>query len=574
MIKAIHQFMPDTALALIETALKDWEKEKKVERLWKGDASLWTNSDEGQWLGWLDIAVQEQNEVPRLEKLFQEIKAEGILHVVVLGMGGSSLCPAMMAETFEKIIDAPELHVLDSTDPLQIKHLEDNIDLKKTLFIVSSKSGGTLEPTVFKEYFYARLQTVLGRKEVGDRFIAVTDPGTKLETLAKEEKFREVFHGIPSIGGRYSALSNFGMVPSALMGISVHDFLIYAEKMRKASLPEILPKDNPGVLLGIIMGVCQKLNKDKLTFVVSPDIKALGAWLEQLLAESTGKEGKGLIPIDLEPLTSPDYYGQDRLFIYIRLEEAIDAKQDSAIKKLIEAGQFVVQINVEDKKQLGAELFRFEMATAVCGSIMKINPFNQPDVEGSKVLAAQLLSTFEKTRKIHRPNLLCKEEGIELLTDEKNAEEIKKYLHGDLTLENVLRAHLSRIKPGDYVNLSAFIEMSDRHFDLLQHCRVLIRDEKKVATCVGFGPRFLHSTGQAYKGGPNTGVFLQITAEKASDIEIPGRDYSFGVVIDAQAEADFEVLAKRDRRVLRVHLGKDVSASLQQLGDLIKKALK
>lgn len=558
----------------ITAELSLWLNENKLKRLWAGDASLWTHADEAKWLGWLDVSEQERDEIPHINKLRQEINEQGFKHIIVLGMGGSSLCPDMVAKTFGKIADNPRLHILDSTCPMQIKHLEASVDLKKTIFIISSKSGSTLEPNIFKDYFYARLQTVLESKDVGDRFLVITDPGTKLEGIAKEEHFKDVFYGVPSIGGRYSALSNFGMVPSGLMGLDIKDFLHYANEMRKVCSPAVAPQNNPGVLLGVILGVCAKQGKDKVTFIVSPRIHALGAWLEQLLAESTGKLGKGLIPIDQEPLGQVECYGHDRVFIYIRLDEAPDHAQEIGITSLEQANHVVVRLNVPTPKQLGGELFRWEMATAVAGSVMGINPFDQPDVEGSKKRAAKILTEYDKSNKIQKPNLIFSQDGLELYADERNANEIANNLVGTPSLESYLRAHLQRIKSGDYVNLSAFIEMSDSHTEWLQRMRVLIRENKKVATCLGFGPRFLHSTGQDYKGGPNTGVFLQITAKHPTDIQIPDRHYTFGVVIDAQAQADFEVLAERGRRVLRVHLGKDVTEGLQQLLDSIAGAFK
>lgn len=558
----------------IEDELQLWEKEKKVQRLWAGDASLWTNNDEAQWLGWLQLTTDELCDVTSIDKLASEIQTDGYDHIVVLGMGGSSLCPDLIAKTFDKGSNNPRLHILDSTDPLQIKKLEKNIDIKKTIFIVSSKSGSTLEPNIFKDFFYSRVQKILGKSEVGNQFVAITDPGTKLELLAKKEKFRAIFHGIPSIGGRYSALSNFGMLPSGLMGLNIKTFLSNAEKMRQACLSTVLPKDNPGILLGIILGVCAKFGKNKVTMIVSPEIHTLGAWLEQLLAESTGKQGKGIIPIDQEPLGEPNSYGNDRVFIYIYSDEDRDPKQEEAVALLDKAGHVIVRLNMPNKLHLGAEFFRWEIATAVAGSIIGINPFNQPDVEGSKKRAAQILLEYEKTLKIRKPDLIFSSEGIQLFTDIYNVQEIKNHLIGDASIDSFLRAHLDRIQQDDYVNLSAFIEMSETHTEWLQKMRALIRNTKKVATCLGFGPRFLHSTGQAYKGGPNSGVFLQITAEHSEDIPIPGKSFTFGVVIEAQAEADFEVLAERQRRILRIHLGKNVNADLQKLHDSMQRVLK
>jgi len=567
------QFSAGHVSAAITEELNAWEKDNRVQRLWKSDASLWTNEDEAKWMGWLNLPELESRELHQIKALAEDIKMAGFKYIVVLGMGGSSLCPAMMAKTFGKIEHHPHLYVLDSTDPLQIRHLEDKIELKKTLFIVSSKSGGTLEPNIFKQYFYTRLQKEWGRSEVGDHFLAITDPGTKLEAMAKSDHFRAIFYGVPSVGGRYSALSNFGIVPSGLMGVDVKDFLRDAERMVKACSPIVLPKDNPGVLLGIILGVCAKQGKDKVTLVTSPGIQDLGAWLEQLLAESTGKHGKGLIPIDQESLGKPDVYGQDRVFVYIRLDDAPNTEQDASVTALETAGYVVVRLHVSNKQHLGAELFRWEIATAVAGSVIGINAFNQPDVEASKVRALQLTAEYEETGKIPESHLIFSDKNIQLFTDEINAKEMTKQLVGAPSLEGYLRAHLNRVKPGDYVDLAAFIEMSEEHTHLLQESRMLIRDAKKVATCLGFGPRFLHSTGQDYIGGPNTGVFLQITGDHAEDIEVPDHRYTFGLVITAQAQADFEELVKRRRRALRIHLKNDLRAGLQQLQESIKQAL-
>lgn len=572
-MKASKNYTLDEISDAISLELDHWQKENKVHRLWEGDASLWTDSDEAKWLGWLTIIEKGLKEIPSIQVIKNKIKTEGYLYIVLLGMGGSSLCPAMLATTFGDIEGNPQLLVLDSTDPMQIHHLEKKVDLKKTLFIVSSKSGSTLEPNIFKQYFYAQLQTALGKQAVGDRFIAITDPGTKLESMARAEQFMAVFSGDPSIGGRYSALSNFGLVPAELMGIDLEKFLQSAEKMRQACLASVPVKNNPGVNLGVTLGVCAKFGLDKITLVVSPDIQAFGAWLEQLLAESTGKMGKGLIPIDLEPLGKPEDYGSDRLFVYIRSEENPDIYQEAKIKILEERGHKVLRLSLATKDELAGEFFRWEMATAVAGSIIGINPFNQPDVEGSKILAAKLIKQYLETGKMQEPTKLFAADGLELFSDENNRKEMTEKLIREPSLETLIKAHLDRIRPGDYVNLSAFIEMSEPHIALLQKCRVLIRDEKKVATCLGFGPRFLHSTGQAYKGGPNTGVFLQITAEHKQDIKIPETNYSFGLVIAAQAEADFEVLAERGRRVLRIHFTGDVSVGLQKLCQLINKAL-
>ncbi len=554
----------------INTEIANWEEENKIQRLWQGDASLWTNSDESNWLGWLDVPA-EQQEIPRIDSLTKEIAQAKISDIVLLGMGGSSLCPAMMAETFGTLAGFPNLHILDSTDPVQILHLEEKINLTSTIFIVSSKSGSTLEPNIFKAYFYKRLQEVLNRSQVSDRFIAITDPHTSLEKIAKQEHFKALFYGVPSIGGRYSALTNFGMVPSGLIGINIVEFLEHALKMRQLCLPDQRITENPGALLGIILGTCAKYGKDKMTFIISPGIRSLGDWLEQLLAESTGKNGRGMIPVSNEPLGPPSVYRQDRTFVYIRLNDAPDPNQETTVDQLEKLGFVVVRLNLPNKMHLGAEMFRWEIATAVAGSILGINPFNQPDVEESKKLTLELANQYEKTGRLSAMEPFYSKEGIALFADQKNQQEITQFLNKDATLENYLEAHINRIKPDDYFDISAFIEMSLEHTELLQQSRVAVRNQKKVATCLGFGPRFLHSTGQAYKGGPNSGVFLQITAHEVPDLKVPDHHYTFGLIIKAQAEADFTVLSKRSRRVLRIHFEKDLVDGLKQLAACLKK---
>ncbi|MBI4473668.1 MAG: bifunctional transaldolase/phosoglucose isomerase [Acidobacteria bacterium] len=559
--------------AAVEATFEDWRVAGKVRRLWARDASLWTRSDEGKWLGWLGITEDQLAHGLHLPEIAKEVQAEGFTHALLLGMGGSSLCPEVLTKTFGKIKGFPELHVLDSTDPAQIRAVEKKVDLRKTLFIVSSKSGSTLEPNIFKQYFFERVKQTVSDRHPGDRFVAITDPASKLQEVAEGEFFRHIFFGLASIGGRYSALSDFGVVPAAVMGIDAQRFLDLADEMAIACSSCSPVEKNPGAILGIVLGVLANQGRDKVTFITSPNIFDLGAWLEQLLAESTGKEGKGLIPVDREPLGPPEVYGNDRVFVYIRLESAPDPEQDRMVDALGAAGHPVVRILVSDAYRLGQEFFRWEIATAVAGSVIGINAFNQPDVEASKIATRKLTSEYEKTGSLPAEKPFFVEDGIQLFADEANASALISAAGANKSLAAYFRAHLSRLQAGDYLGLLAYIDMNNDHENRLQAIRQAVRDTKRVATCLGFGPRFLHSTGQAYKGGPNSGVFLQITADDAEDLPVPGQKYTFGVVKAAQARGDFQVLAERNRRALRIHLSADVAAGLARVGAAVRQAL-
>ncbi|MFZ0798007.1 MAG: bifunctional transaldolase/phosoglucose isomerase [Terriglobales bacterium] len=568
--------LPADLNAAVKKNLNDWRASGKVRRLWQGDASLWTNEDEGNWLGWLGITDEQLANATKLNDLAKEIKSAGFSDILLLGMGGSSLCPEVLALTYPQTSGFPRLHILDSTDPAQIRSVEKKVNLAKTLFIVSSKSGSTLEPNIYKQYFFERVQQTIGADKAGSHFIAITDPGSKMQQVAERDHFRHIFYGVPSIGGRYSALSNFGMVPAAAMGLDAGKFLQRTKEMVEACKASVPVEQNPGVMLGLIMGTAAKLGRDKITLVTSPGISDLGAWLEQLIAESTGKVSKGIIPVDREALGAPEQYGNDRIFAYLRLEGASDATQDAKVGALEKAGQPVVRIAVSDIYSLGQEFFRWEIATVVAGSILGINAFNQPDVEASKIVTRQLTSEYEAKGSLPPERPIVEEAGFKLFTDEGNAIELAKAVAGassDGALKNYLRAHLARLGAGDYFAVLGYIEMNAEHEALLQDLRMNVRDRKRVATCLGFGPRFLHSTGQAYKGGPNSGVFLQITCDDAQDLPVPGQKYTFGVVKAAQARGDFQVLADRKRRALRVHLGSDVRAGLIKLTELVKQVL-
>jgi len=564
--------LPETLAAAVKAAIGDWQSGSKMQRLWQRDAALWTGDDEASWLGWLDITEEQIAHPVELRNLAKEVWSAGFKDILLLGMGGSSLCPEVLRMTFGKIAGYPDLHVLDSTDPAQVKTFENKIDIAKALFIVSSKSGSTLEPNIFKQYFFERTKQAVGADKAGSHFIAITDPSSKMQQVAEADRFRHIFFGRPSIGGRYSALSHFGMVPAAVVGIDTKKFLDRTQEMVQACGPSAPVEENPGAVLGIILGTAARSGRDKVTIITSPDISDLGAWLEQLLAESTGKVGKGIIPVDREELAAPQVYGNDRVFVYIHTNHATDVRQDAKVRALEEAGHAVLRISMADTYDLGAEFFCWEIATAVAGSIIGINAFNQPDVEASKIATRNLTSEYEKTGSLPAEKPIVEDDGIKLFTDAKNAADLARAAGGDKSLAGYLKAHLGRIGTGDYFAVLGFIQMNAEHEATLQAIRHAVRNKKHVATCLGFGPRFLHSTGQAYKGGPNSGVFLQVTCDDALELPVPQQKYTFGVVKAAQARGDFQVLTERGRRALRVHLH-DVDAGLATLAAAVQKAL-
>lgn len=545
---------------------------KVAQRLWDRDARLWTAKDEDLWLGWLDVIGQQKAEVPRLRDAAEEIRGAGFSDILLLGMGGSSLCPEVLRMTFGRLPGYPELHVLDSTVPAQVKSFKDRLDLSKTICVVASKSGGTSEPNAFRNYFYSRIQEVVGPEEVGRRFIAITDPGSMVEIDAQERGFRYIFHGVPSIGGRYSALSNFGMVPAALMGIDQVRLLERAELMAQSCAAYAPPDKNPGMALGITLAELAKSGHDKVTLITSPGISDLGAWLEQLLAESTGKSGKGLIPVDQEPLGTIEVYGLDRVFVYLRLTSEPDPEQDRIVGGFEMGGHPVIRITVPDRYDIGAEFFRWEFATAVAGAVLNVNPFNQPNVQESKDYTKSLTDEYERVGAVPTESPVMEADGLKVFTDKQNAVDLAKGIAG-ASLESCLRRHLDRLSLNDYVAMNAYLEMNNDNHDLLQAIRRCIRDNKKVATTVGYGPRFLHSTGQLHKGGPDSGLYIQITSDDMEDLPIPGRGFTFGVLKEAQSTGDFLALSTRKRRIIRVHLPSDVPAGLRRLLQAIETVL-
>jgi transaldolase/glucose-6-phosphate isomerase len=553
----------------VAKTLDTWRADGTIRRLWLRDASVWTGQDEGKWLAWLDVIDERLAHADELEAFAKDASSGEFDHVLLLGMGGSSLGPEVLAETFGKRGSHPELLVLDSTDPQQIATFQAKIDPARTLFIVSSKSGGTLEPNILKAYFFKLATDALGEGKAGAHFVTVTDPGSHMEEVAKADGFRKIFYGDKQIGGRYSVLSNFGLVPAAACGIDVREFLKVGQLMARSCADSVPPLQNPGVVLGTVLGVAAtQFKRDKVTIVASPGIADMGAWLEQLLAESTGKDGRGLVPIDNEALGAPAVYGHDRVFAYLRLDDAPDASQDSAVKALAEAGHPVVTIDLPGKLHIAQEFFRWEIATAVAGSIIGINAFNQPDVEASKIETKKLTDAYNQTGTLPEESPFAIDDTLSFFADGANAAALGR---GDAA--SILRAHFARVGAGDYVGILAYIERdrSTRHW--IENLRLAVRDKRHVATAAEFGPRFLHSTGQAYKGGPDSGVFLQVTADDAKDLPVPGAKYTFGTVKAAQARGDFDVLSERGRRALRVHIKGDLKSGLERLSTLAGHAL-
>jgi glucose-6-phosphate isomerase len=555
----------------VDLAMADWSTNNKVGRLWQKDPGLWTRDGEENWLGWLDIVERQQKELANLAELGADVETGGFKTILLVGMGGSSLCPEVLSETFGQQTGFPALRIVDSTNPAQVKAVRDKLNLKETLVVVASKSGSTLEPNILKQYFWEEMKYAVGADEAGSHFVAITDPGSKMEQVANSDGFRYIFYGDPQIGGRYSALSNFGVVAATVAGLRIGRLLDEAAKAVAAA--KRAPEENPAVELGLILGTAANAGRDKITIFTSPEIHDLGAWLEQLIAESTGKQGKGITPVDREAIGDPKVYGNDRIFVYVRLEGTTDLRQDARVAALADAGHPVITIEISDLYHIFGQFFTWEVATAVAGSVMGINPFNQPDVEAAKIETRALTTAYEQTGRLPERTAFLEDAGIKLYAKDEYAADLKMAVPSE-TLAGYLCAHLNRIHPGDYFAVLAFLPMFPEYEAMIQGFRHKVRDAKRVATCLGFGPRFLHSTGQDYKGGPNTGVFLQITADNVVDVEIPGQKYSFGVVIEAQAAGDLAVLEARGRRALRVHLGSDVAAGLRTLAAAIDQALK
>jgi transaldolase/glucose-6-phosphate isomerase len=555
--------LPPPLAREVKGTIAEWVAGDKMARLWRGDSTLWTGKDEDRWVGWLRLVDQQRARREEFGRVSEDVRLAGFGHAVVLGMGGSSLCPDVFARTFGRVPGHPLLRVLDSTVPAQIRSLEREIDLRRTLFLVASKSGNTIEPAALLAHFLDRTRGVLGA-EAASHFVAITDPGTELEKQAQREGFRKIFHGVPNVGGRFSALSHFGMVPAAAMGVSVPRLLDRALVMADACAADRPGDDNPGLVLGVVLGAAARDGVDKLTLLASPGIAGLADWIEQLVAESLGKHGKGVVPVVGETAGPSRGNGEDRLFVYVRLAFAPSEEQDRAVAALERAGAPVVRIDLSDPADIGQEFFRWEIATAVAGSILGVNPFDQPDVEAAKVAARKVTAAVEETGALPTETPVLLGDGLRLFADPENARVLAAAAR-DPSPAGWIRAHLARLGKGDYLALNAFLEQSAPVTAALQEIRGSVRASARVATTLGFGPRFLHSTGQLHKGGPDSGLFLEITADDAEPLPIPGRRFGFGELCRAQARGDQEVLAARGRRILRVHLGTDVKAGLAAL---------
>ena len=566
-----------TALdAAVRDALAHLDRQKFAQRLWSRDPSLWKPEPEHQRLianslGWLSSPAEMLDQVPALKAFTDEVRTQGFRHAVVLGMGGSSLCPDVCRLTFGSAEGYLDLNVLDSTVPESVARLTKEIDVPHTLFLVSSKSGGTIEPLSFYKYFYDQVRQHKG-VVAGENFVAITDPGTVLEKLAREHGFRRIFPGRPDIGGRFSAISNFGMVPAALAGVEIGTLLSRALEMAEACSPD--QPHNPGVGLGAYLAEAAKLGRNKVTFIMSAGTYSFGDWVEQLLAESTGKEGQGLVPVIREYVGAPEAYGPDRIFVRMALEEEKKPLVEARLKELEAAGHPVIRINLKDHYDLGREFFRWEVATAAAGALLGINPFDQPNVQESKDNTNRLLGKFKADGKLPEPEPIGEFEGVKLYsTMPQSTASGQTASSASQDCTGCVTDFLAQARAGDYIAFLAYLEPDSAHKASIQALRLHLRDSLKLATTVGYGPRYLHSTGQLHKGGPATGLFILITSDDRQSLPVPEEPYTFGVLKQAQALGDFEALKSKGLPVIRFHLTARVAGGLDQVTTLVKSAV-
>ena len=525
--------MPD-----VRSTIEELLQHDVVSRIWRRDHTVWKPdpTELADRLGWLDVMDFTADHLAELESFAKEVCESGIRHVVLLGMGGSSLGPEVLRQTIGSTTGYPELIVLDSTVPTWVQSVTDAIDPARTLLLVSSKSGSTVEPNTFYRYFRDLVEQAVGDEGAGEHFAAVTDPGSALEDLAHSQGFSKAFANPTDIGGRYSVLSYFGMVPAALTGMDVRRLLDSADRMRRLCAADAPVTENPGAALGSALAGHALDGRDKLTLVSSPSLNSVGLWVEQLIAESTGKEGKGIVPIAGEPLLGPEAYGDDRLFVYMRIDGDDNGLIDGAVEKIEASGHPVVRLDLKDRYDIGGEFYRWEFATAVAGAVMKINPFDQPNVQQAKDISVRMLEDFKSTGDAPMLESIGSVEGL-----------------------------LSNAKTGDYLAIMAYVLQTPEMDSAFSELRTAVMQKFKIATTLGYGPRFLHSTGQLHKGGANTGLFLQITSRRDRDLQIPGEEFSFGVLADAQAKGDLGALQAAGRRVARIHLDSEGPEAFRRL---------
>lgn len=558
----------------IREKLEKMEREGFCGRLWNRDPNLWRPEPEHHRviknrLGWLDAPGWCKEQIPELEVFAREISEAGFTSVILLGMGGSSLCPEVFRQTFGSAPGFPSLFVLDTTDAATIREIESAVNLESTLFIVASKSGGTIEVMSFYKYFYRKLLDLKGEK-AGENFIAITDPGSSLQKLGEKIKFRRIYLNPVDIGGRFSALSYFGLVPAALIGMDLKKLVESASKMIETCGSDISPSENSGFRLGVLLGEMSRKGRDKLTFFLSEPVASFGYWVEQLIAESTGKEGTGILPVEGESIDKSTVYGKDRLFVAISLKG--DDTKEAELADLEAAGHPVVRIELEDLYDIGGQFFLWEMATSVAGVILGINPFDEPNVTESKTNTAHLLEEYRLTGSLPAEEVIVQEKGIKIYSPPDYRRELETSISTE-SFSAFIQAHFKRVNSGDYLALTAYIQSTPENRQILNDIRLKLRDTLNVATTIGYGPRFLHSTGQFHKGGGDNGVFIQITADSACDLAIPGEPYSFNLLKSAQAMGDFQSLSTRKRRLIRLHLTQDVESSLNYLKQLLARVV-
>ena len=542
------QSNPNTGLgaytADIDAALAGLARQDVVGRIWRGDHTVWSEdpTEITDRLGWLTSADNMRDEIGSLTQFATDVKTEGYRHVVLLGMGGSSLGPEVLRQTFGSADGYPELIVLDSTAPESVQAVADAIDPARTLFLVSSKSGSTIEPNAFYGYFRQLVEQERGPDNAGRNFVAITDAGTVLDALGQREGFRQVFGNQPDIGGRYSVLSHFGLTPAALIGIDLSELLDRADSMRDSSGADVPVADNPGAWLGAVIGTLSLKGRDKLTVLTSPSLSSFGLWAEQLIAESLGKQGRGIVPIAGEPIVGVESYGDDRVFAYLWVEGDENNRVDELTGSLANAGYPVIRLDLKDRYDLAAEFFRWEFATAVAGSIIGVTPFDQPNVQAAKDATDSVLETVKQTGAL--PESSETQSFIEIMES---------------------------LAPGDYVAIMTYVTQAPELDLALDGLRTAIVERYGVATTLGYGPRFLHSTGQLHKGGPNSGVFVQLTSDHTLDTQVPGMTLTFGVLVDAQALGDLLALQAAKRRTVRIDAGESAAGAVRgliaELGD-------